>query len=80
MQSSHSLTAWRKASNRRSVFATSKLYSDVARLLESMADLNPGQLSFTMQKVDAEIQMGFAMSANLQAGSVCPVRATELMM
>jgi hypothetical protein len=53
--------------------ATEKLYSDVVRLLESMTDLNPQQLSFTMQKVDDDIQVGFAMSANLQAKSVTPL-------
>lgn len=50
--------------------ATTKLYSDVVRLLETVTELNPRQLSFTMQKVDEEIQIGFAMSANLQAKSV----------
>jgi hypothetical protein len=56
--------------------ATAKLYSDVVRLLEDMTDLNPQQLSFTMQKVDDELQIGFAMSANLQAKSVLPLPNT----
>lgn len=43
-----------------------------------MTDLNPGRLSFTMQKVDEEIQIGFAMSANLQAKSVCLTLPVEL--
>jgi hypothetical protein len=55
---------------------TAKLYSDVVRLLEDATDLNPQQLSLTMQKVDNELQIGFAMSVNFQAKSVFPLHNT----
>jgi hypothetical protein len=51
--------------------ATTKL-SDVFRLLESIQDLKFRQISVTMESIDTDLKVGFAVGANLQATKVCP--------
>ena len=49
--------------------ATTKL-SDIFRLLESIQDLKFRQISVTMESIDTDIKVGFAVGANFQATRV----------